>query len=50
MDLQKKVKNQVAIGVLIGGMCIALILWYLAYTQQRVDAFSNLTIPSEYWE
>ncbi len=39
--LDQTVNRSLSAGVLFGGMCLALVIWFLAYTQAKVDAFTS---------
>jgi len=43
MNLNSTVRNEITIGVLIGGLCVAVILWFLVYTQEKLDTFASFT-------
>lgn len=44
--LQATVRKEVTYGVLAGGLILALIIWFLAYTQSKADAFTEFTTGS----
>jgi hypothetical protein len=39
--LQNTVKREITIGVLVGGVCISLIMWFLVYTEEKAQAFDR---------
>ncbi len=46
--LQQTIRKEITVGVLAGGLCLALLIWFLAYTQEKVNAFSTYTVLPEY--
>lgn len=48
MKLQSIVNRQITAGVLIGGICVACLMWFLAYNQQKLEAFNTYTAYSQY--
>ncbi len=42
------VKKQITIGVLAGAMCFTLILWSLSYLQEKVNAYTEYSLPEYY--
>ena len=49
-SLQKTVSRQITIGFLLGCFFLAAFLWFLAYTQERVDAFAEFDPVGAYLE
>ena len=48
--LDKTVNKALSAGVLLGGLGIALVIWFLSYTQARVDAFIENAPATAYVE
>jgi len=46
--LNQTVNRAVSAGILLGGACIALVFWYLSYTQAKVDAFTEFGGTGQY--
>jgi hypothetical protein len=43
MDFKAQVKKEISIGVLLGGLILSCVLWFLAYTTEQATAYSELT-------
>jgi len=48
MNLQQTIKKEITIGVLTGAMCLTLVLWFLAYNQEKSNTFLLYTVSAEY--
>ena len=48
--LTQTVNSSVTAGILLGGLGLACLIWFLAYTQERVDAFNEGTTASIYMD
>jgi uncharacterized membrane protein len=46
--LTQTVNRSFSTGVLLGGFALALVIWFLAYTQAKVDGFSENMIVAMY--
>ncbi len=44
--LFKVVRKEISAGILVGGVCLSGILWFLVYTQEKVSTFSAFSIYS----
>ncbi len=40
MNLQKTIRKEITAGVLLGGLCLAGIIWFFAYSTEKTTAFS----------
>jgi hypothetical protein len=40
MNLQQIIRKEITAGVLLGGLCVAGIIWFLAYSTEKTTAFS----------
>lgn len=48
--LDKTVNKALSAGVLLGGVGLSLVIWFLSYTQARVDAFIENAPATAYLE
>lgn len=48
--LDKTVNKALSAGVLLGGVAISLVVWFLSYTQARIDAFIENAPATAYLE
>ena len=40
MNLQQIIRKEITAGVLLGGLCMAGIMWFLTYSAEKTTAFS----------
>jgi hypothetical protein len=40
MNLQQTIRKEITAGVLLGGLCMAGIMWFLVYSAEKTESFS----------
>jgi hypothetical protein len=48
INLQKTVRNEISAGVLMGGLFVACLLWFLAYTTDKATAYYEFAPANAY--
>jgi hypothetical protein len=48
MDWRKKVRPAVTAAVLLGGLCLSGIFWFISYTEEKVQTFYAFSSDAVY--